>query len=373
MLWRARTSLVRAAPWAPGLRTVVLRRLRLRLHPTSGFRTLLGPPSRPLCSASAPPVAHEKPFWADAVGLAGFGLIGLQWLMSDMLTLRTVAIASSASMILYNMRAVAKPLWIPVCANVAFIAINGVQIARILHERQDISLAPHEHACFEAVFKQQHLSKRQVRELLGRGTLTHHAAGEAIPHGFAADGSLSLGIIVGGRADVVVEGGRTVGTLHRGDFVGEMKFLLGNPKRRHASVLASEPTEMVRWDAKALRAFFDEQPAVHHALEAIWSRQLVRRVRHLDEQERARGAAGLTRRESVLKSVPSANQRGDAAEGGDAAKAAAEGYRMLNHLLGDGPLASLVLWCYRRRHALPAQAVRGMPERTGSAEWRAVR
>ena len=76
---------------------MVLRRLRLRLHPTSGFRTLLGPPSRSLCSASAPPVAHEKPFWADAVGLAGFGLIGLQWLMSDMLTLRTVAIVVAAA------------------------------------------------------------------------------------------------------------------------------------------------------------------------------------------------------------------------------------------------------------------------------------
>ena len=66
----------------------------------------------PYWCVTYPPAAaaHEKPFWADAVGVVGFGLIGLQWLMSDMLTLRTFAIASSASMILYNMRAVAKPL-----------------------------------------------------------------------------------------------------------------------------------------------------------------------------------------------------------------------------------------------------------------------
>ena len=60
-----------------------------------------------------PPVAPatpEKPFWADAIGMAGFGLVGLQWLMSDMLHLRAVALASSTSMILYNMRAVGKPL-----------------------------------------------------------------------------------------------------------------------------------------------------------------------------------------------------------------------------------------------------------------------
>ena len=58
----------------------------------------------------ATPAAPEKPFWADAIGMAGFGLVGLQWLMSDMLHLRAVALASSTSMILYNMRAVGKPL-----------------------------------------------------------------------------------------------------------------------------------------------------------------------------------------------------------------------------------------------------------------------
>ena len=233
-----------------------------------------------------PPAAPEKPFWADAIGMVGFGLIGLQWLMSDMLTLRAVAIASSTSMILYNMRAVARPLWIPVCANVVFIAINSVQIAITLRERQDILLEPHESACYESVFAQQHLSKRQVRALLGRGTLIHQAIGEPLPHGFARDGSLSLGMIVGGRAEVVVEGGRTVGTLARGDFVGEMKFLLGDPKLRHADVIATEPTSMMLWDEGALRSFFAEQPAVHHALSEVWNRQLVRRLRRMDEKER---------------------------------------------------------------------------------------
>ena len=52
--------------------------------------------------------------------------------------------------------------WIPVCANVAFIAINSVQIAIILRERQDITLEPHEKAVYEAVFEAAHLSKRQV-------------------------------------------------------------------------------------------------------------------------------------------------------------------------------------------------------------------
>ena len=71
-----------------------------------------------------------------------------------------------------------------------------------------------------------------MRALLARGTLTTVKHGAPLPHGFARDGSLSLGMIVGGRAEVVVEGGRTVGTVAQGDFVGEMKFLLGDPKLR---------------------------------------------------------------------------------------------------------------------------------------------
>ena len=96
-------------------------------------------------------------------------------------------------------------------------------------------------------------------------------------------------------------------------------------------------------------------------------------------QERSRAAAaasaaGLTRRQLVLDGA-SGDARTDMARSDHAAplrhryrgtehrpgstEAAdrAEGYRLLQQLLGEGPLASLALWCYRRRHGVPAEAI----------------
>ena len=93
-------------------------------------------------------------------------------------------------------------------------------------------------------------------------------------------------------------------------------------------------------------------------------------------QERCRAAAGLARRQ-VLDGVsgarsdqhaaplrhryrgteprPGSTEAADRAE--DRAADRAEGYRLLQLLLGEGRLASLALWCYRRRHGVPAEAV----------------
>ena len=80
-----------------------------------------------------------------------------------------------------------------------------------------------------------------------------------------------------------------------------------------------------------------------------------------DAQERSRAAAGLTRRQSVLDSVSAARSDQQRVplrrEHRPGSTEAAEGYKLLQLLLGEGPLASLVLWCYRRRHGVPAEAV----------------
>ena len=84
-------------------------------------------------------------------------------------------------------------------------------------------------------------------------------------------------------------------------------------------------------------------------------------------QERARAAAGPTWRQSVLGSVSAARPDQQRAplrcehRLGSTETEAAEEYKLLQLLLGDGLLARLVLWCYRRRHGVPAEAVRGKP------------
>lgn len=256
---------------------------------------------------SNPPSATVLPvrsWWADAVGLFGFCLIGVQWMMDDMLTLRTVGIGSSVCMVLFNMTAAGKPLWIPVLANCSFVLINAVQITRILRERQEVVLAEHEHLLYEGVFRQQGLTKRQVRALLAVGTVQTREAGEGLSLEGGQDDAPSLpflDVIVSGRAAVRVAG-RTVAELSNGDFVGETTFVLGEASRSRPAVVAVVPVTSVRWDSDALRAFFHEHPVIHHALSEIWNRQLVARLRHMTERARTRATAeALVAQEQELR------------------------------------------------------------------------
>jgi len=209
-------------------------------------------------------------------------------MMDDMLALRSVGVCSSLCMVGFNLRAAGKPLWIPVVANFAFITINAVQIARILRERQEIVLAGHEHLLYENVFRNQGLTKRQVRALLSAGVVESRDAGEGlVAEGEEASSLPFLDVIVSGRVAVVVAG-RTVAELSSGDFVGETSFVLGEASRSRPTVVALEPVTSIRWDADVLRRFFQEQPAVHHALSEIWNRQLVSRLRHMTQRARTR-------------------------------------------------------------------------------------
>ncbi|KAL1524904.1 hypothetical protein AB1Y20_019782 [Prymnesium parvum] len=318
---RART----VTPHRPTTHVQWDRLLRLR-HPS--------PAPRSLCSQA--PV-WQKPAWADVVGCVGFGLIGLQWMMSDMLSLRAVAIVSSTSMVLYNLRAVARPLWIPVGANIIFISINAIQIGRILLKDDEITFAEHEQLLFESTFERHHLSKRQVRELLSRGTLEACPVGDNLHYGLAKDGSHSLLIILDGVADVRV-GTQTVATLSRGDFVGEMSFLLQDDREQRASVVAREPTRTIR----------------RVRCTQIWTQQLVCRLRKMDEQQRKRGederalGSQASREKMFLKEGVNLDPT--------------QGYHLLEVLLGDGFLASLVLWHYRKKHRVESKAILLQPD-----------
>jgi len=206
-----------------------------------------------------------------------------------MLVLRGLAVCSCTTMVLFNLKAANPPMMIPVRFNVLFLVINAVQIVRILRERQDICLEPHEQRLYDVTFEKQHLTKRQVRKLLQVGTLEQVAPGEDLPchvgdRGCEEEGAASLDIIVEGEAEVVVkEGNAHVALLGSGEFIGEMGFLLEDCETKHTHVLATQPTSFVRWERAKLREFFVKEPAIHHALCEIWNRQLVERLRHMDE------------------------------------------------------------------------------------------
>jgi predicted acylesterase/phospholipase RssA/CRP-like cAMP-binding protein len=100
----------------------------------------------------------------------------------------------------------------------------------------------------------------------------------------------SLFVIQGGVAQVVVagpEGPRSVDRLRRGEVVGEMALLTGEP--RSATVVANVPTDVLELSREAFAALLARYPAILANLNGILSRRLARR--NLPHAEGRRGEA----------------------------------------------------------------------------------
>jgi NTE family protein len=101
----------------------------------------------------------------------------------------------------------------------------------------------------------------------------------------------SLFVIRSGLAQVIDEtapGSRTVARLRRGEVIGEMSLLTGEP--RSATVVANVPTEVLELDQRTFTALLAEYPRILANLTRILSRRLARRNK-LDDAKRRRGEA----------------------------------------------------------------------------------
>jgi len=80
-------------------------------------------------------------------------------------------------------------------------------------------------------------------------------------------------VLVSGRASVYV-GSEHVATLAGGSMVGEMALVDHRP--RNASVLADEPLELLRFDAKQFKRLLDEMPKASERVMTLLTARLKR-------------------------------------------------------------------------------------------------
>jgi hypothetical protein len=162
--------------------------------------------------------AETLPALNDLVGLAGFGLITVQWLMDDVLVLRSFGLASCASMVIFNLCR-KPPVMLPVYFNVLFIAVNGYFIARIVDERRDVELCGDAALLWESALSDSGLPRKAVQALVEAGDVVVLEAGEMR----AREGAPRRN-----RAAVVLQGelsvdakGEHLADIPVGDVVGE--------------------------------------------------------------------------------------------------------------------------------------------------------
>jgi CRP-like cAMP-binding protein len=95
-------------------------------------------------------------------------------------------------------------------------------------------------------------------------TQTHPAGGVAVKQGDEGD---AFFIVSEGKLEVVIEEdgtARTIATLERGAFFGEMAALLG--ERRSATVKAVTPVSLIRFELPKVNGIINDYPAVRQVL-----------------------------------------------------------------------------------------------------------
>ena len=250
--------------------------------------------------------AETLPALNDLVGLAGFGLITVQWLMDDVLVLRSFGLASCASMVIFNLCR-KPPVMLPVYFNVLFIAVNGYFIARIVDERRDVELCGDAALLWESALSDSGLPRKAVQALVEAGDVVVLEPGEVR----AREGAPRRN-----RAAVVLQGelsvdakGEHLAEIPVGDVVGEFGFM----KKRGAedpfehvstSCGGRAPCRLISWEYDALDDHVASRPATRRAVEELFAKKLIEKLEHMNDHhvhdQRALHAPRTSWRRSLL-------------------------------------------------------------------------
>ena len=189
----------------------------------------------------------------------------------DMLRLRSFMIASSASMILYNLLQ-PTALIAPAAWASFFICGHGFQILRIFDERRDVGMTDREHALYEAEFLKYGFTPRVFADLLACAEWVEFEAGERLVVEDAA--ATHVYCVEEGAVDLLRDG-ETVRMIdeaasrsHRGNWIGDCYE--SEPTDAHPyTAVARSAVRAVRFDRPRLRAVIDASPAATAAAEKL--------------------------------------------------------------------------------------------------------
>jgi hypothetical protein len=190
--------------------------------------------------------------------------------MRDQVRLRLLVMTGNALYILYYYVYPAVPLWDAMFWSGTFLAANLGMVVVLLRDRRLHGLSDDTLRVFGAFGG---MVPGDFRRLMG------------IAHLRSAHGPVTLTRlgVPPARLYYVIEGvlrierrDRTIETATAGMFIAEIGFLLGTPAS--ATVTLAPGGRYAAWDAEALRQLMVRRPAVRHALEQAFNRDLATKL-----------------------------------------------------------------------------------------------
>lgn len=198
----------------------------------------------------------------------------------DVLWLRLFCVTAMCAIMPYYVWGEETPLMFCIWWNVIFMAINIFWIVVIIRQRQPPKMTYKQKQLFAEVFEPS-CSPREMLTLLAVSERVEFQIGELVVNRSSNPNGLML--IEQGQANVTIErDGAVLATLGRGDFIGEMSFLTGEPAV--ADVAACTPLKIIRWEKKQLENLFESRHDLKSVINEIIGRDLVHKIVSNDVQ-----------------------------------------------------------------------------------------
>ncbi len=191
------------------------------------------------------------------VGHASYLLLILSMLMTRMMWLRALAVASGLLSITYS---VMISDYVSATWEVLFVAVNVGQLSLQAYRNRNTHFSPEERRFREAVLPL--VEPAQARRVLAIGRWCEAVADEVlIPQGEQASHML---FIASGEVAVSVNG-NVVGWCGPGALSGELSVLTDMPAT--AAITAVQPTRYLALERHALRRLMAREPDIEHAID----------------------------------------------------------------------------------------------------------
>ena len=199
------------------------------------------------------------------VGNIEYILLVISMMMTRMVWLRSLAIASGVAGFIYSLWWLHDPVGI--FWETVFTLVNIVQLALIKYRNFAARFSEDDRDFYDRVFP--HLEPWQMRRLLKTGKWLNAEPGKELTR----QGELvsHLCYLNSGRLDVLV-GGQTVGGCDPKTLIGEISIASGQPAT--ATVVAREPIHYLALEREALHKLMKADAEIAHAVERSLRRNL---------------------------------------------------------------------------------------------------
>jgi len=209
--------------------------------------------------------------WQDWAGALCYTILAASYLVTSMLWLRALAVVALAMEAVYFVFAADEPLWVGIFWNGVFVAINVIQLWRLVHERMRSRLSTEEAVLHQGPFA--NFTRHGFHRLLRAGTWRDLPIGAELTR--ENEPVPELLVVGSGIARVMVRG-KEVALVQPGALIGEMSMVMQT--NATATVVAATPCRVFGIDKRKLSDLCAEDTAVSAAMQGVIGRDLAKKL-----------------------------------------------------------------------------------------------